>query len=188
MIPNGPADELSAVNEMLAAVGQDPVGSLEMLPPDGNTALFVLQTTARDFQEEGFWFNREADYELKPDAEGRITIPSSILSIDGMEADVVERWPYLYDRANKTHIFTAPVLCDGIFHRTWDRIPHAARRYITALAIEKFVDGFPGAQAVTEARERNLLRAKVAFERAVIRNEDLNLLNNDTIATLARRS
>lgn len=183
----GPASELSAVNEMLAAIGEDPVESLDALPPSGNTALHTLQITARDFQQDAFWFNYEEDYELTPDASGEITIPDNVLSIDGMDEDVVERRPRLYHRGNKSFVFTAPVACEVVLQLTWDELPSVARRYITALATEKFVDGFPGAQAVTEARQRNLLRAKVAFERAVIRNEDLNILNNNTIQQLTRR-
>jgi hypothetical protein len=172
---------------MLAAIGEDPVENLENLPPSGNTALHVLQSKSRDFQEEGFWFNYEDDYVLTPDGAGNIVIPDNILSLDGTDADVIERRPFLYNRETKSIQFADAVSCSVILQLPWDELPSVARRYITALATETFVDGIPGAQAVTEARHRNLIRAKVAFERAVIRNEDLNLFNNNTIAQLTRR-
>lgn len=184
----GLASELDAVNEMLAAIGEDPVEIIENLPPSGNTALTTLRAVSRDFQEEAHWFNTETGYELTPNASGEIIIPSNILSLDGTEADVIERRPRLYDRENATFIFTAAVACDVILQLPWSELPSVARRYITAMATERFVDGFPGATAVTEARNRNLMRAKVAFERAVIRNEDLNLVDNETIQQLTRRS
>lgn len=186
----GAASELAAVNEMLAAIGEDPVDELDNLPPSGNTALTTLRGMSRDFQEEGHWFNSDDDYELMPDASGTISIPENVLSIDeatDSSEDLIQRGGLLYDRANKTFLFTSPVSCSVILHLSWDDLPSVARRYITALATERFIDGFPGAQAVTEARNRNLIRAKVAFEKAVIRAEDLNLLDNATISSLLRR-
>lgn len=185
----GPASELWAVNELLAAVGEDPVESLEHLPPSGNTALFILRTMSRDLQEEGHWFNRDTDYELTPDpADDHILIPANIISLDGSDSGTVERHPHLYDAERQSFEFDGPVTVAVILHLDWEKLPSVARRYITALATERFVDGFPGADAVTEARHRNLLRAKVAFERAAIRNERLNLLDNQTIMSLTRRS
>ena len=183
----GPAGELGAVCEMLAAIGEDPVEDLDNLPPSGNTALFILRTVSRDFQEEGYWFNTDRDYVLTPGPDRQIHIPENILSIDGMDEDVVERRPRLYNRAARSYEFSAPIPCEVILHLPWDELPSVARRYVTAMATERFVDGFPGATAVSEARHRNLIRAKVAFEKAVVRAEDLNLLTNTTIANLARR-
>lgn len=185
----GRASELSAVNELLAAIGEDPVEDLENLPPSGNTALFILQGTSRDLQEEGHWFNMETDYTLSPDPDsGFIDIPDDVLEIRGSDGNYMQKGDRLYDRDEKTYVFSDGAACEVILHVMWEDLPAAARRYITALATERFIDGFPGAQAVTEARARNLMRAKVAFERAVIRHGGLNLLNNTTIQQLNRRS
>lgn len=184
----GPALELQAVNEMLAAIGEDPVEELDHLPPSGNTALSVLRGVSRDLQEGGHWFNTERDYVLTPNDDQEIIIPDAVISLDGVDGDYIERRPRLYDRERKTFTFDGPVACSVIFHLEWDFLPSVARRFITALAIEKFVDGFPGANAVTEARNRNLIRAKAAFDKAAIRNADYNLLDNQSIQQLIRRS
>lgn len=184
----GPATELQAVSELLAAIGEDPVEDIDNLPPSGHTALAVLRGTSRDHQEEGHWYNMEADYLLSPNGDNEIIIPDGIISLAGTDADLIERRPRLYDLENKTFTFTAPVSVAVILHLSWDELPSVVRRYVTAMAIERFVDGFPGANAVTEARNRNFIRAKAAFERAVIRNGRLNLLDNETIAQLTRRS
>jgi hypothetical protein len=188
MAPLGPASELSAVNEMLASIGEDPVDDMDNLPPSGNTALVFLRGTSRDFQEDGYWFNTYASYMLSPQPDGRILVPTNALSIDGVELDVIERRPYLYNREDATFYFTSDVECEVMVHLDWDELPSSARRYITALATERFIDGFPGANAVTEARNRNLVRAKAAFERESLRNEDLNLTTNGTVANLLRRN
>jgi len=184
----GVASELAAVNEMLASIGEDPVEVLDILPPSGRTALTILRGTSRDLQEEGFWFNEEVGYELKPDSlSHEILIPANILRIDSEEGDCIRRGDRLYDRANKTFKFNTPVKCEVVFHLPWDDLPSVARRYITALAIEKFIESFPAAQATTEARVRNLYRAKVALENASIKNGDYNLLANVSIQHKMRR-
>jgi hypothetical protein len=101
--------------------------------------------------------------------------------------DVIERRPYLYNREAKTDLFTTPVACEVSLHLPWEQLPSVARRYIVAQATELFVDGTPGGPGITEARARNLLRAKVAFERAVIKAEDLNILSNTSIGQMTQR-
>ena len=56
-------DELQAVNQILASVGQAPVTTLEQTNPDVSIALDTLRQVSREVQAEGWSFNR------------RITIP-----------------------------------------------------------------------------------------------------------------
>lgn len=189
MDTRGPSLEVQAVSELLASVGEDPVEDLMNLPPSGNTALATLRAQSRDFQEEGHWFNQEDNYTMTPNDDGEIIIPDNIISITGSEGgDLVERRNRLYDRENKTYKFDDEVDCSVILHLPWEELPSAARRLITAYSTEMFVDGFPGAEGVTEARHRNLIRAKVAFERAVIRNGGYSLLDNETVQQQLRRT
>jgi len=185
----GAAGELAAVNELLAAIGEDPLEELANMPPSGHTALSVLRGTARDFQQAAYWFNYETDYELKPDALTKeIILPPHILNVDSMEGDCIQRGNRLYNKEKKTYLFEKPVQCDVILHLPWAELPAVVRRYITALSVEKFIEGFPAAQGTTEARLRNLLRAKVAFDKATIENGDYNILKNISIQSKMRRS
>jgi len=185
----GAATTLNAVNELLASIGEDPLESLDIMPPSGNIALQVLYNTSRDFQEEGHWFNEESDYELKPDAASKeILIPPNVLRIDSEDGDCIRRGVKLYDRSAKSFIFDAPVKCEVTLHLPFEELPAAARRYITALSVEKFIEAFPVPQGTTEARLRNLMRAKAAFEAAAIRNGDYNILTNSSIQSALRRT
>jgi hypothetical protein len=176
---------------MLGAIGEDPVSDLENLPPSGNTAHAVLQAVSRDFQEEGGWYNHETSVVLTPRSDGLIEIPGGILDIDGTATsdDFIERRPYLYDRGNKTLVFTGPALCDVTYFLEWDSLPQVVRRVIIAQAIEKFLAGIPGAssEAASPARQRNLLRAELAYKKAELRNSDYNLLDNSSIQTANQR-
>lgn len=184
----GPASELDAINELLASVGEEPVSQDDVLPPSGNTAKAILRGTSRDVQEEGFWFNREVGVELTPNVDGHILIPDNALDIDSEEGDIIQRGTKLYDRESRTYVFTSPVSCEITYHLGWEELPSVARRYITALALERFVEGFPGADPTSASRQRNLMRAKAALLNAQIRNGDYNLLNNPHIQQQTRRS
>ncbi|ESX98705.1 MULTISPECIES: hypothetical protein [unclassified Mesorhizobium] len=184
----GPASELDAVNELLASIGEDPVLDLDDLPPSGNTALSVIHTQSRDVQEEPRWFNFETDVMLSPNVDGFVIVPGNVLDIDSTDGDIIQVGNRLYNRESKTYVFASPVSCEILWHRPWDELPSVARRYITALAIERFIEGFPGAEATTPSRQRNLARASNAFFRAELRAGDFNLLNNASIQTIARRS
>lgn len=186
---SGPATEEDAVSEMLGSIGEDPISDIENLPPSGNTALSILRATSRDLQEEGYWFNRETEAPLEPNTDGEILIPDSVLDIDASDQtlDLVERRPRLYDKSNKTFQFTSAVECDITYHFEWDELPSVARRYITALAIERFVESFPGADATSQSRVRNLSRALLAFKKADARAGDYNLLNNSSIQQANQR-
>jgi len=185
----GAASELAAVNELLASIGEDPVEALDNLPPSGHTALVVLRGTARDFQQESYWFNHEKDYEFKPDSLTKeIVIPSNIVNADSLEGNCIVRGQRLYDRGAKSYQFDRPVKCEVTFHLPWEELPAVVRRYITALCVEKFIESFPAAQGTTEARLRNLMRAKVAFEKAAIENGDYNLFKNPHIHYNMRRA
>jgi len=185
----GAASLLAAVNELLIAVGEDPLENLDFVPPSANIALTILATTSRDFQEEGHWFNEETDYQLKPDPQTHhITIPANVLRIDSVGGDCIRRGQLLYDKERKSLEFEAPILCDVVLHIPFEDLPASARRLIVALSVEKFIESFPVPQGTTDARLRNLMRARAAFESAAIKNGDLNLLNNGSIQTAMRRS
>lgn len=186
----GPAAERDAVNEMLASVGEEPVDTIVELPPAGNTALELLRATSRDLQEAGFTFNRELEIPLAPNTAGEIAVPHNTLRVDPSDTqqDFIQRGKRLYDRSARSYVFDGPVNCDLVIQLSWDELPAVARRYFTAVALERFVEGFPGADATSASRQRNLLRAEAAFRRAEIKNADPNLVQGSFVQNILRRS
>lgn len=184
----GPASELDAVCELLASIGEDPVSDLEDLPPAGNTALLLLRSQSRQLQEEPRWFNYETDVTLTPNVDDEIEVPTNCLAIDGVDEPLIQVGSLLYNTETKSYEFTTPVTVEILYHRPWDELPSVARRYITALSIERFIEGFPGAEPTSASRQRNLQRAQMAFFRAELKAGDYNLLNNAAIQTMVRRS
>jgi len=135
--------ELQAVNQILASVGQAPVTTLEQTNPDVAIAYNTLQQVSREVQAEGWTFNKEYHYPLKPDADQEFKIPDNMLQIDlcqdeyyNRDKDPIRRDGKLYDRnshsfeweEDKTHYFDITWLFD------WVDLPTPIRDYITARA------------------------------------------------------
>ena len=76
------ATELPAINQILMACGQAPVTTLDETNPDVAIAYQTLLEVSREVQSEGWTFNKEAHYEMTPDTNNEIVIPSNILQID----------------------------------------------------------------------------------------------------------
>lgn len=135
--------ELQAVNQILASVGQAPVTTLEQTNPDVAIAYNTLQQVSREVQAEGWTFNKEYHYPLKPDTDQEFKIPDNMLQMDlcmdelyNRDKDPIRRDGKLYDRnshsfkweEDKTHYF------DIIWFFEWSDLPPTIRDYITSRA------------------------------------------------------
>lgn len=133
------ATELAAVNQILGAVGQAPVTTLDDTNPDVAIAYGTLLDVSREIQGEGWSYNREFEYPFATDNNNQILIPSNVLSIDlsavpqNAAVDSVVRAGKLYDKTNHTYSWeTSPVLCDVVWGFDFVDIPQPIRDYIVA--------------------------------------------------------
>ena len=149
--------ELEAINEMLAAVGQAPVTSIDLdqddIPtnPDVAMARETLQQVSREVQAEGWTFNREYNYPLLPDADNHIKIPSNVLQIDlnrgyykHRGSDPIRREGKLYDRTNHTYEWEGTQHCDILWLFPWEDLPRPIQDYITNRASAVFAQRIVG--------------------------------------------
>ena len=90
--------ELPAVNQILASVGQAPVTTLDQTNPDVSIIYDTLTKTSREVQAEGWIFNRELHVKFYPDANKHVKIPNNVLQLDlnnetGHHRETVRRTP-----------------------------------------------------------------------------------------------
>ena len=104
--------ELDAVNQILSSVGQAPVTTLDLQNPEVAIVLTTLREVSKQVQTEGWMFNQERSYTLKPDSTTEeILYPTNALQIDTNvnehrdDYDVVRRGNKLYDRLHHTFKF-----------------------------------------------------------------------------------
>jgi len=137
--------ELEATNEMLNAIGEGQVSSLDTGNADVQQCVRLLRDHSRKVQSRGWWFNRDNDYTLTPNNDGYLVLPSNVLRVDPSAEDRydkpwVQRGLKLYNPNDHTFVFTDDVKVDLVTGLAWDELPQTARAYITACAGLEFVD------------------------------------------------
>ena len=67
-----PLTELEAINQVLVAIGQGPVDTLDNTNPDVAVVQTTMSQVSRDVQAEGWSFNKQQNYPLTPDENQNI--------------------------------------------------------------------------------------------------------------------
>lgn len=78
----GHLTKLQAVNDMLGAIGEDPVSSLSSGLPDAEIAETILDRVSREIQLEGWHCNTRPDIELDINASDQFALPDNTLKVD----------------------------------------------------------------------------------------------------------
>ena len=129
--------ELSAVNNILGAIGQSPITTLNFDNPEISFIFNLLRDANVDTQAEGWHFNTEKHVRFAIDANGKIAIGNDILSMDLHENqakrthDLVRRAGFLYDKIDHTDVFTDDLTLDVVRLYNFEDLPVIFRRYIT---------------------------------------------------------
>lgn len=144
-----PTTELDAVNDMLAAIGESPVNSLDLAGTyDLSIAKSVLARIDREVQSFGWRFNTDTTVDLAKDDAGFIYLPADMLKVvvrTDSAVDPVVRGDRLYDRKNKTFVFTKNLVAEKVVYRlAYEDLPETARHYICARATRRFQDRVQG--------------------------------------------
>jgi hypothetical protein len=178
-----PTSELEAVNKMLTSISLSPISSLTVT---GNAtaalAISTLHDTSREVQAEGWHFNSEKEYELTPDVNNNILIPTNTLSLDPSYAwkDYVFREGKLYDKENYTFTITEKVKVDIIWFLPWDDMPEPARNFIMIKAARIFQSKVMGSSEHFQFTEAEENRARVILESEETRNADYNMFRGSS--------
>lgn len=144
--------ELDAVNEILAAIGEPPVVTLDdETNADVANAQRILSKINRQIQSRGWTFNIEEGATLTPDIN-TLLIPYSpnylsLLATGGTTA-YVNRGGYIYDKSAATDEFTAAIQVNLVSLKDYDEMPECFRSWIVAKASRQFNARFFGAPEV----------------------------------------
>ena len=169
------SEELPAVNEILASVGQAPVTSLDQTNPDVAIAYNTLLRVSREVQSEGWSFNKELDVTFSPDSTTKeIEVSNDILQIDlthnsssYKQDSVLRRKPgestrKLYEKNNHTYEWTGDVKCDVTYEYSWIDLPIPIQDYIVARAATVV-----SSRIVGDGQQYQMLQQKEQQARAV---------------------
>ena len=169
------AQELPAINQILASVGQAPVTTLDQTNPDVAIAYDTLIQVSREIQSEGWTFNTEKDYPFTPDSNNEILIPTNVLQIDisaetgNEEMDVIRRSGKLYDKQEHSYTFTEELKCDVVWLFDWVDLPRPIQDYITARA-----STITSSRIIGDDTQYQMLQQKEAYMRAMATEYECN--------------
>ena len=172
-------EELPAINQILASVGQAPVTTLDQTNPDVAIAYDTLLTVSREVQAEGWTFNTEFGYDKETtDSNKEFTISNNMLQVDlthnsnNYNKSVVRRrkpgesQSKLYDRYNHTYEITgaanAKLVLDVVWRFDWIDLPIPIQDYIVARAAT-----IVSSRIVGDSNQYQMLQQKEAYCRAM---------------------
>ena len=170
--------ELNAINEVLAAVGQAPVTTLDQTNPDVSIIQQTLNNVSREVQSEGWHFNKEYNYQINPQSDKTIPIPDNMLQLDVStryhgEKDVVRRNGKLYDKwkepRSDAYLFEEPIYADIIWYFDWDDLPTPIQDYIVARSA-----AIVSSRIVGDGQQYSMLQQREAYTRAMALEYECN--------------
>jgi len=169
------ATELAAVNQILGAVGQAPVTTLDQTNPDVAIAFDTLVEVNREVQAEGWSFNTETEYPFTPDTNSHILIPDNILALDLSDLlenkgiEVVRRSGKVYNKIDHTFIWSDLIKCDVVWLFDFVDLPIPFRDYIAARSSVQ-----ASTKMVGESTVYQMLQQKEAMARANVMEYECN--------------
>ena len=170
--------ELSAVNNILGAIGQSPLTTLNFDNPEVALIFNLLRDANVDTQAEGWHFNTEKHVKYTPDSvTGKIAIGNDILSMDvhdnhiRREYNLVRRNGVLYDKQDHTDDFSTidSIDLDVVRLYNFEDLPIVFRRFITYRA-----SAAAATQLVANPNLVRLLTNQAGLARAALQEYECN--------------
>lgn len=175
--------ELASVNLMLETIGEQPIASLLTSgSADVAIAIRTLQEESRAVQEKGWSFNSENEVAFIPDTDGQINLGTDILRADrtyeDSECECIVRGTRLYNKSDRTYIFTETIYLNIVTFLAWEDLPSMARSYIAIRAARKFHQKVFGSDTIQQYTENDEYAALAAMQEHEADVGDYNILAN----------
>jgi hypothetical protein len=147
--------------------------------PDVAIALNTLREVSREVQSEGWAYNKEYNYELTPNSNDEVLIPSDFLQVDlnisskrsgNRQYDSIIRNGKLYDKIKHTDKWTdESVYVDILRYYEWEHIPDIVQAYIVARAAT-----IVSSRIIGDGNQYQMLQQKEAYARAMALEYECN--------------
>lgn len=183
--PLSATTELEAVNELLEAVGEAPISSLDVTGrTDVAIAKQVLNRAIRTLCARGWFWNTDIEYVLTLNEDNKFPVPSNALRIDPTDTsvNVTIRGSFLWDLDNHTDTFTdrTSLKCDIVRALPFDDLTQAAREYVAAVAGRTFAKRVLGDQTLVAYTQEDVDAAMTLLRQEESDNADHSLYQDAT--------
>lgn len=170
---------LSAINNILPHLGENPVTSVDIRHPTVALVQDAINEAKLMLLSQGWWFN-ERNLTLYPSPEGEIYAPDNVLAfycLDGQEVDI--RGERMYDIKNGTYFFTRKVEARVIDDLTFEELPnYAALVVMYAAAHNTYTKDF-GVESVVQYLMKLETEARIMLQQEELRKRKYNSLKNN---------
>ena len=181
--------ELDAINQMLSAIGSDPVTTLDdSTDVDVINAHRILLDVSRHVQRQGWNFNK-TKRTYTPDANThRIMWDDTIITLKSQDNNVyVKRGKYLFNMTEDTYNFKEPVEVEVIYGVDFDDLPDCFKAYVTAKAAIDFQARYFGDASVSQDLQYDLQLAHQDIVQYDMNMQDVNILNLTGVSEVLQR-
>lgn len=186
-----PLTPLDAVNEILSAIGEAPVDTIEDSGNiDVNNAYRILKSVNRQVQIDGYTFNTISSYPLIPDRFTKeIAWDSTLLRVSTTEGNFLRnRGGLVYDVTNNTDKFDGQIEVEAIVLVPFEELPEAFREYITIKSARLFATRYLGDELAMNALMQEEQIAKIAVFNYELDLEKPSMANNTDISNDLKRT
>lgn len=169
-LPMNSNDDLDAVNDMLAAIGEAAVLQLDEGNADVSNALRIIRRVNRQVQAKGWNFNINEAAVLIPDvSDSRIRWLPTYLKVmtTGATSAYSNNGGYVYDMAAQTTTFTAALTVELVELKPYHEMPTVFRDYIVTKASREFNAKFfgnPESELFLREQEQELYQQVMEYE------------------------
>ena len=184
-------DQLTALNMMLATIGEAPVSDYNSTIPEATQARLTLENINREVQSMGLHCNTDYDVPMVPDAvTKKIAVGATVLFIDpkyANEDDGVQRGLFLYDRANRTFEWTKTIYCTVVTQLSFTDLPEPHRYYIAVRAARIFQQQVLGSDSLERFTADDEARARVMMMNLEMRSSDHRMVEYSPVYDIIQR-
>lgn len=182
--------ELDAINQMLSAIGSDPVTVLEdSTDIDVINARRILKDVSRHVQRQGWDFNKTTRTYTPDVNTHRIPWDDTIITLTSNDGNVyVKRGKYLFNMTEDTYSFPKEIEVTVIYGVDFDDLPDCFKEYITSKAAIDFQTRYFGDATVSQDLQYALQIAHQDIVQYDMDMQNANMLNLTGVSEVLQRT
>ena len=179
--------ELDAINTMLTTIGESPVNSVNASTADTRIAQLILGEVDRATQIKGWNWNTEKEVNLTRNGSNEIVLANNVVRVDVSrqeypDVEVVQRGNRLYDKKNKTFVFSKNLTGEVVYLLPFADLPEQARYYIVVRSARLFQQRMIGDATGSAFSAEEETTALMALQDSEDETADHNIFNNYDVA------
>ena len=176
---------LDVVNAQLATMGEHALASLDETHRFLPDCLRILDTTNRNVQARGWYFNRETLTLTPSPVDGGLYLSNDILNIrsvaprDRYQERLSLRAGRVYDGNNATFVFTQNKEVTAIRLIPFEDLDETAASFISATAVARFQQDYDGDSTKTRSLSQDAETARIPLMAEELRQAGSNILHSN---------